>query len=113
MPLNAGRLTLPIVIEQRTAGVDSIGQPLTTWTTVCTTRAEPKAPTGMSIAERVIGGEESAPVVYSLRIRWRTGITAGMRARAGTTIFDIGQVVPDLANREHVDLVVHTGVSGG
>ncbi len=113
MPLDAGRLTMPIVIEQRVDGQDAAGQPLTTWETVCTTRAEPRAPTGLSIAERVIGGQEAAPVVYSLRIRWREGITPGMRARKGTTIFDIGQVVPDLLNREHVDLVVHTGVSQG
>lgn len=111
--LSAGRLTLKLVIEERVAGQDAAGQPSTTWQTVCTTRAEARAPTGMALAERVLGGQEVSPTPYSLRIRWRTGISAGMRARHGTTVFDIAQVVPDLMNREYVDLVVHTGASEG
>ncbi len=113
MPLNAGRLNRRITIEQRTAGVDAWGQRLTTWTTVATCWADVRAMSGSAAAERVAADRETSVTAYSMRIRWRTDVTAGMRVSMGTTRFDIVDVIEDQAGREYVDLVCQQGGSDG
>ena len=41
----------------------------------------------------------------SIRIRFRSDITAGMRVLIGLAVYQIEAVMPDLARREFVDLV--------
>lgn len=114
MSLAAGRLLSRITIMARQAGQDAAGGPNGAWVDLCTTWAEILAPTGRATAERVAAGSSDSPVAYSVRIRWRTGITPAMRVRhrvAGVDqVLDIVQVVPDLAGRQHVDLVCVAGV---
>lgn len=109
MPLNAGRLNRRITLQQRVAGVDGYGQPSTAWQDVATVWADIKAPTGMAAAQRLASDREVSLATYSMRIRYRAGITAGMRVAEGTAVFDVQQVIPDLAGREYVDLVCTTG----
>ena len=113
MPLNAGRMNRRITIEQRTPGADAWGQPLTTWTTVATVWADVRASSGSAAAERVAADRETSVTGYSMRIRWRTGISAGMRVSMDSTRFDIIDVIEDHAGREYLDLVCQQGGSDG
>ena len=114
MPLNAGRFNRRIRITRPAAGQDAAGQPLTAEQLVCETWADIKAPSGSASAERVAADRETSPVAYSMRIRWRLGLTAAMRVyeRVGgvDVPYTIAQVIPDAAGREYVDLVCLLGV---
>lgn len=113
--MRAGQLRSQVVIEQRGTVRDDWGQTVEAWVPFATVRADIRFPSGMGLitTERVEGGREVSVVQCSVRVRWRNGITAGMRARvqvAGSPmLFDIKQVVPDLAYRKHIDLVCATG----
>lgn len=109
--LTVSQLRTPIVIEAREAGEDDLGQPNGEWVQFCSTRADIRQPTGLGLvgAERVAGGAEVSTTAYSMRIRWRAGLTAAMRVRATfggqEMVFEIRQVVLDLGRRKYVDLV--------
>ncbi len=113
MQLNAGRMNRRITIEQRTDGEDAWGQPLTTWTTVATVWADVRAASGSAAAERIAADRETSVAGYSMRIRWRTDITAGMRVSIGGTRYAIVDVIEDVAGREYIDLVCQQGGSDG
>jgi len=49
----------------------------------------------------------------SIRIRYRSDITAGMRLMDGSTVYDIQAVILDRQNKQYVDLVCQTGASNG
>lgn len=107
MAIPAGLLNRTLVIKSRTTGQDSHGQPSTAFgTTVATVKAWARMPAGMSAAaERIEGARETSTVTCSFRIRYRTDITAAMRAYDGSVAYDIRQVIPDIAGRTYLDLV--------
>lgn len=113
--MRAGQLRSQVHFERRTTDKDTWGQEVERWTAYATARADIRFPTGMgSIAAEGIEADREVSVVRcSIRIRWRNDITSDMRVRvqvAGEpTYFDIKQVIPDLAQRRHVDLVCATG----
>lgn len=107
--LDAGQLNRRITIERRTAGQDAAGQPLTTWETVAQVWANFRAPSGAASAERLAADREASLTTYSVRIRYRTDITAGMRVTEAGAVYDINQVIPDAAGRVHTDLVCTVG----
>lgn len=109
--LASGTLNRLVVIEQRTPGQDAEGQPLNTWQTVATVWANFKAPTGTASAERIGGDREMSTTTYSVRIRYRTDITAAMRVTADGVVYLINQVIPDVARREYTDLVCTAGAA--
>lgn len=109
----AGKLNCRVVIEQRTAGVDAYGQPVTTWSTLATLWANIISPTGKSSAEQLVADRQISAATYSVRIRYRTDITAAMRLTYGGAIYNIEQVILDLAGKRHVDLVCTVGESVG
>jgi SPP1 family predicted phage head-tail adaptor len=113
MPLNLNRFSRRVTIQQRATTDDAIGQPVETWATVCEVWAYVKAPTGMQTTERAIADREASPTTYSIRIRYRTDITAAMRVVLGTTTFAISDVIEDFAGREYLDLVCVAGVGDG
>ena len=108
-----------IRIDQSVTGKDSIGQPVTEWQTFATTWANIKMLTGLAtIKSDASIGQATA----SVRVRFRTDITAGMRAvllkyvngqPVDSTIFDILEPLPDYAGREYTDLVCNTGANNG
>lgn len=100
--LRAGTLNRKVTIQQQTSSQDAGGQPLEVWTPVATVWADIRNPTGMGA---IRADAQAAVVKTSIRIRWRTDIEAGMRVVHGTTIYEIGAVLPDHAGREFVDLV--------
>jgi head-tail adaptor len=114
----AGNLRRVITIKAPPTGQDAAGQPISDpaqWTVVCTARAHYMATNGMGVirAERQEAGIEVSTSSCSWRIRWRTGITPAMRVEetlSGVTrVWDIKQVLPDLQDRDFVDLVCQVG----
>src|SRR5688572_14879300 len=109
--LAAGKMNRELVIQQRTGAADAAGQPSETWETFATVFAWIKSPTGSASAERISGNQEVSSASLSARIRYRTDITAGMRATENSVVYDIAQVVPDVAGRQYTDLVLVAGAS--
>ncbi|KIF83565.1 phage head closure protein [Noviherbaspirillum autotrophicum] len=82
---------------------DEIGQPLPTgWADVADLWADIRYQTGM---ETVKAGAEASITRVSIRIRHRDDINAGMRVIHGGIIYNIKAVLPDVARKQHVDLV--------
>lgn len=109
MTLAAGRLNRYITIQRRVAGADAYGQPSTTWETFAQTWADVRAPAGRAAAQAVTADRTTSTTAYSMRIRYRTDITADMRVQLAGVVYDIAEVLPDLAHHEHTDLVCVAG----
>lgn len=90
-----------VTLQQPATGEDAAGQPSTSWSDVATLWANIRLQSGL---ETIKAGAEKSIVRASVRIRYRTGITAGMRILHGTTAYNIEAVLPDPGKR-HVDLV--------
>lgn len=84
MSLNAGSLNRQVSVQSRASGQDAAGQPNGAWAESFSCWANYRAPTGLGSlsAERVSGGAELSTAACSWRIRFRTGVTAGMRVVA-------------------------------
>lgn len=104
MALSASRLRTRVRIEQQSEEADEFGQRLDTWTEVVTVWADALHTSGLELAR---AGGEVSKARASFRIRYRTGITAAMRLVHASTgqVYNILAALPDLARREHVDLV--------
>lgn len=77
------------------------GQRVDVWTEVRPAWANIRTTNG---AEAIRAGAVTGTVNASIRIRWCTGVTNGMRVVHGTTVYKIVAVLPDGA-RAHVDLL--------
>lgn len=66
----------------------------------------------LSGSESIKAGQTASRASASIRLRWRTDITAEMRAVSSGVVFEVKSVLPDLIQREHVDLVCEV-VNGG
>lgn len=100
--MRAGALRNRITIQRQTQAQDAGGQPLDVWTDVATVWADIRNPSGLGA---IRADAEAQVVKTSIRVRWRTDIEAGMRAVFGTTVYEIGAVLPDHTDRSYVDLV--------
>lgn len=100
--MRAGPLNTRITVQQLAAGQDALGQPVQTWSDVAMLWADVKQNSGMSM---VRGDADVSVVRASIRVRYRTGLTAGMRVLAGSTVYNIQAVLPDVAGRQYIDLV--------
>lgn len=101
--MQAGRLNTRCVIQRRTGGTNDWGEPLPEgWETHATVWANVKHLSG---SEAIKADSEVSTVRASIRIRYRSDITAGMRVLIGTVVYDIEAVLPDMVQRKHVDLV--------
>jgi SPP1 family predicted phage head-tail adaptor len=58
----------------------------------------------LSGLETIKAGSESSAVKASIRIRYRTDVTADMRAVHGSTVYQIKAVMQDMAYRRYTDL---------
>lgn len=108
--MQAGHLNRRITLQQRTAGQDATGQPVQTWTDVATVWAGIKAKTGreLDLAKSV-----QSEVSHTITIRYRTGISAAMRAVLGTRIFNIAAVIDRYDAHRFLQLEVSEGVNNG
>lgn len=103
MTLDAGSLNRRITVQKKGAGEDEWGTPLpNVWIDVCRPWASIKNLSGLGAIK---ADAEASVVKTSIRIRYRTDITAGMRVLHGSTVYDIKAVLPDAAGREFIDLV--------
>lgn len=100
----AQQLRTPAVIQQRGAGQDETGQPVDTWTDVCSVFTDLRHLSGL---ESIRADGVASIVKASARIRWCTGISAAMRVRTVDegALYNITAVLPD-ARRRYVDLAL-------
>lgn len=100
--MQAGRLNRRCVIQQPGTATDEIGQPIPGWTDVATVWADIRMKSGL---ESIKAGASVSVVQASIRVRYRAGITAGMRLTHNLQAFNIVAVMPDVGGRGYVDLV--------
>lgn len=118
MTMQAGRLNRKITIQRKGESADELGYPVPgvdAWIDVDTLWADVRAPSGLGqiAGEFQAGGTEVSRVQYSMRIRYRPSVEAGMRAVLRGVPFEIRQVIHDEAGRKHTDLVCATGANEG
>ena len=103
--MRAGGLNRHITIQRRGTATDSWGTPLPgveNWAEVGKAWASIKTLSGLGTIK---ADAQASTIKASIRVRWRTDLTAGMRVLHGTTVYDVRAVLPDVAGREYVDLV--------
>ena len=100
--MQAGPLSSRIAIQRKTAAADAWGTPEPQgWEDVAKVWSNVRHQSG---SESIRAGADVSIVRASIRIRWRTGIDAGMRVRYGGQVGDIEAGRPG-ADRTYVDLV--------
>ena len=92
--ISAADLNQRVNIEQRSGAQDELGQPIETWALVAAVWASVKHQSGLSAIK---GDADVSTVKASIRIRYRTGIDAGMRVVCGSEIYDIRAILPNRA----------------
>ena len=100
--MQAGRLNRRCTLQSPSQSVDELGQPIPGWTDVATLWADIRMKSGM---EAIKAGAPVSVVQASIRVRYRAGITAGMRLVHNLQAFNITAVLPDMGGREYVDLI--------
>lgn len=101
--MDSRRMNRLVTLQRRAAGQDALGQPLTTWDDVASVWANIRYLSGV---ESIKAGAETAVAKASIRINYRTDVTAAWRVSFGETVFQVKAVLPDEAGRRHVDLAV-------
>jgi len=100
--MDTRRRNRQVTIKAPPTGQDAAGQPSGDWTTVCTPWAHVLYLMG---AEAIKAGADVSTAKASIRIGYRTDVTAAMRVELGSTIFQINAVLPDEQRKAHTDLV--------
>lgn len=115
--MRAGDLDRRVRIDQR-AGSGTLNDPLT-WAPLATVWANIKMLTGK---ETLLADTDVAEATASIRIRYRTDVTNGMRAvllkfvdsqPVDDVVFDILAPLPSVASREYTDLACSAGANNG
>lgn len=100
--MQAGRLNRRCTLQQPGTATDELGQPIPGWVDVATVWADIRLKSGL---ESIKAGAPVSTVQASVRVRYRAGITAGMRLVHNLQAYNIVAVMPDIGGREFVDLV--------
>lgn len=100
--MRAGTLNSRATIQQQSATQDALGQPVQTWTDVATVWANIKHASGI---ESIKADALTSTVRASIQIRYKTGLTSGMRVVAGAVTYNVVAVLPDMEKREYTNLV--------
>ena len=100
--MQAGRLNRLCTLQAPGTTTDELGQPIPGWTDVATLWGDVRLRSGL---ESVKAGAVVSTVQASVRIRYRTGIHAGMRVLVDSVPYEVLAVQPDVGGREYVDLV--------
>ena len=112
--LPAGSRNRRITIQKSTNGRDGAGQPIKVWVNVLPpVWANVKGQTGLGTIVGDQAGVATSITRYSFRIRYRTGLDAGMRVLFGGVPYDITSVQMDEDRREWTDLVCNRGANDG
>ena len=100
--MQAGRLNRRCTLQAPGTTQDELGQPIPGWTDVATVWSDIRMKSGL---ESIKAGASVSVVQASIRVRYRAGITAGMRVVHNLQAYNIVAVLPDVGGREYVDLV--------
>lgn len=100
--MQAGLLNRCVTLQAPGTTQDELGQPIPGWTDVATVWADIRMKSGL---ESIKAGASVSVVQASIRVRYKAGITAGMRVVHNLQAFNIVAVLPDVGGREYVDLV--------
>lgn len=100
--MQAGRLNRRVTLQSPSQSVDELGQPIPGWTDVAALWGDIRMKSGL---ESIKAGASVSVVQASIRVRYRAGITAGMRVVHNLQAYNIVAVLPDVGAREYVDLV--------
>lgn len=100
--MQAGRLNRRCTLQSPSQSVDALGQPIPGWTDVALVWASIRHLSGV---EAIKADAAVSTVKASIRIRYRTGLNAGMRVVHNLVAYQITAVQPDVGGREYVDLV--------
>lgn len=99
--MQAGRLNRRCTLQTPNTATDEIGQPIPGWTDVATLWADIRMKSGL---ESIKAGASVSVVQASIRVRYRAGITAGMRVVHNLQAYEIKAVMPDASVRVYLDL---------
>ncbi|MGQ3051101.1 MAG: phage head closure protein [Roseateles sp.] len=99
--MSAGAYNRRVSLQQPVSTQDALGQPVPGWTEVAPLWASIRHLNGM---ESIKADANISTVRASVRLRYRTGVTAGMRIVHGSTVYLVRAVLPDEATRQWVDL---------
>lgn len=122
MPLNAGELNRRITIRKRAEGSYPDGQPVEAWVVVASgVWADIRTQSGLGAISAAGGDVPLSVTRYSIRIRYRPGLDAGMQVLEHgadglpdeSAPYDIKAVQLDKARREWTDLVCELGANNG
>jgi len=103
-------LSRQITIQSRASDKDSFGQELVSWTNVCTTRAQIEQLSG---SETVAAGMQVGETMHTITIRWRPGLTQGMRVVYQGRVMDILSVVDDFSRHRKLTMLCKEGMTRG
>jgi SPP1 family predicted phage head-tail adaptor len=90
-----------VTIQQQSSTQDTAGQPVQTWTDLASVWANIKYLNGI---ESIKADAETSAAKASIRIGYRTDVTAAMRVSIGETVFQIKAVLPDEVGKQYCDL---------
>lgn len=101
--MEAGKLNRRVKILRNSGGRSGRGQPLPdSWDEIGKAWASIAYASGL---QTIKGDADVSLARASIRIRYRTDVTAGMRIQHGSITYQIHAVLPDERGREYVDLV--------
>lgn len=107
--MDAGKMNCLVQIQRQSTTRDAGGQKTGAWDLFTSVWANIRHQSG----EQSIQAEAEVSVVRaSIRIRWRTDVTAAMRVQHGAAVYEIRAVLPDQATRRWVDLVCEQVTNG-
>lgn len=112
MTLHAGKLNRKITVQHRAREFDAAGQLLEQWVDLCIVWAWVKTAAGVA-ATPTADGVGRDIVRYSFRVRYNTRIKADMRIIYNGEIYEIREVLHDIAGHEYTDLVAYYGGANG
>jgi SPP1 family predicted phage head-tail adaptor len=110
--MDFGRLSRPVTIQQQSTDVDSVGQSLDVWTTFASVWADIRFASGLKNLETISADAQQSSAMASVRIRYRTGVTSGMRIVDGDTTYYIKTVLPNVGAKDYTDMVCEV-INGG
>lgn len=109
--MDIGKFNRRVAIQQKTTVYDELHQPIgEDWADLATVWADIRHLSGV---ETIRGDADVSIVRASIRTRYLSGATAGMRIAQGATIYDIGAVLQDEQGRRFTDFICTTGANQG
>lgn len=108
--MRAGTLNRRVAIEQKSTGKDAYGQGSDVWTLVRETWADIQPLSG---GEALHAQAMVPAATVQIDIRYRQDVTAAMRVRYGTRVFDIGAAIDLDTRHETLRLICTEGLNQG